>query len=156
MDNDVMQKLIQIRMKSNRPFEITVQGISMLPVLKLGDIITIQKQENYKIGDILVFSYKNKELLVHRLLKIKNNKYYCKGDNAFRLEDIEFEQIVGKVLCKVSNGKIHEIKYSNFKLKLVCYFSMQINKSFIKSRYSIENAKASFYYKIFDFLYLSK
>jgi signal peptidase I len=156
MDNNLVQKLIEIRRKSNRPFEITVQGVSMLPVLKQGDVITIQKQGNYKIGDILVFNYKNNELLVHRLLMIKNNKYYCKGDNAFRLEDIKSEQIVGKALSKVSNGKSDEIRCSKLKLKVICYFSIQINKVFVKSRYNIEKAKLSFYYKIFDFLYLSK
>jgi signal peptidase I len=156
MDNNVVKKLIEIRRKSYRPFEITVQGVSMLPVLKHGDVITIQKQDNYRIGDILVFTYKSNELLVHRLLMIKNNKYYCKGDNALRLEDIKHEQIVGKVLSKVYNEKSDEIRCSKLKLKIICYFSLQINKVFVKSRYNIEKTKESFYYKISDFLYLSK
>lgn len=77
--------------------ELTVTGSSMEPVLHQGDTITVQKKETYEIGDILVFLYKHQELLVHRLLKIENGRYFCKGDNSFRLEDMDESQIIGAV-----------------------------------------------------------
>lgn len=83
-------------MKNNKTAQISVSGISMEPILKSGDSITIKREDNYDVGDILVFIYKE-ELLVHRLIK-KDSKYYCKGDNAFRLEDITKEQILGKII----------------------------------------------------------
>ena len=36
-------------------------------------------------------------MLVHRLLKIQDSRYFCKGDNALRLEDVDRDAIVGAV-----------------------------------------------------------
>ncbi len=35
---------------------------------------------------------------MHRLLKRQGERYYCKGDNAFRLEDFTKDRIVGAVV----------------------------------------------------------
>ncbi len=77
--------------------ELSLSGTSMLPVLSCGQTITVCAKEQYEIGDILVFLYKNGEVLTHRLLKIQNGRYFCKGDNSFRLEDIEKKDIIGAV-----------------------------------------------------------
>lgn len=84
-------------LRARHSVEMTVDGFSMEPVLHQGDTIIVQKKERYEIGDILVFLYKNQELLVHRLLKIENGRYFCKGDNSFRLEDMDISQIIGSV-----------------------------------------------------------
>lgn len=91
-------ELLMLRAKIPNPFELTVTGISMMPVLHNGDTISVCRKEHYAPGDILVFVYKQDEVIVHRLLKIEKDRYYCKGDNSFRLEDISAEQIAGAVL----------------------------------------------------------
>ena len=82
---------------SRHGVELTVSGTSMLPVLRPGDTIMIRKKDSCGPGDILVFLYQNSELLVHRLLKIEAGRYFCKGDNSFRLEDVDDTQIIGAV-----------------------------------------------------------
>ena len=69
----------------------------MEPALIEGDKVTVCSQSQYEIGDILVFSYKDNDLIIHRLLKIENDRYFCKGDNSYRLEDITYDQIIGRV-----------------------------------------------------------
>lgn len=97
--NDLTQKqLLLLRSKVKKPFELRVDGISMLPILHPGDSIKVCAKDEYTVGDILVFFYKDDSLLVHRLLKVENGRYFCKGDNAFRLEDIEKQNIVGAVM----------------------------------------------------------
>ena len=97
--NDLTQKqLLLLRSKVKKPFELRVDGISMLPILHPGDSIRVCAKDEYAVGDILVFFYKDDSLLVHRLLKVENGRYFCKGDNAFRLEDIEKQNIVGAVM----------------------------------------------------------
>ena len=76
---------------------LMIQGTSMSPVICEGETVEIQRYDTYSIGDILVFYYKNEGLLAHRCLKIKEGRYFCKGDNSLRLEDITTEQIVGKI-----------------------------------------------------------
>ena len=84
--------------KKNDFFAIIVSGNSMEPILCDGEYILAKKDRQYKIGDILIFSYKQQAILVHRLLKINAGRYFCKGDNSFRIEDVSYEQILGKVI----------------------------------------------------------
>lgn len=134
-------------MKNRKTTQIRVSGISMSPTLKSSDAITIEKNTNYNIGDILVFIYKE-ELLVHRLIK-KDSRYYCKGDNSFRLEDITEEQILGKVI--LVNGKNIE-PWSNWQIEL----SYLVNRVFRKCGYNIEETKKSNIYKLYDEMILNK
>ena len=94
----LLYNILRSQLNSNRDADISVTGVSMEPSLRAGDVVTIRRTESYEIGDILVFLYKNNELLIHRLLRIKDQRYFCKGDNAFRLEDVLYEQIFCKVV----------------------------------------------------------
>lgn len=60
----------------------------------------------YEIGSILVYLYKSEGILTHRLLQIENKRYYCKGDSSFRLEDIDYESILGKIVKVIRNNNI--------------------------------------------------
>jgi len=102
-DKALANKILQVHRLLKEPFEVTVTGRSMNPLLYDGDIITIQSQDNYNIGDVLVFNFQDKELLTHRLLLKENGVYFCKGDNVYRLEEVTVKQIIGKVIF--INGK---------------------------------------------------
>lgn len=109
----------------------------MNPTLYEGDEIAVKPSPEYEVGDILVFSYKSDELLVHRLLK-KEGRFFCKGDNAFRLEDITAEQIFGKVISVNGNPVI---PWPDWKIQL----SYRVNREFVKCRYDIEKVKKCLY-----------
>lgn len=134
MNKAMIAGILQAHSKLKRPIKITVMGFSMNPTLYEGDCITVLSQDSYQVGDILVFRYKQDELLVHRLLEIKNNTYYCKGDNAFRLEDIKVEQITGKVIEATRGETSLKIDISDKALQL----SLEVNREFVMQRYSIE------------------
>lgn len=53
----------------------------------------------------MVYEYADNLLLVHRLLMYEDNKICCKGDNSFRLERINHDKVVGKVVGKVVMAK---------------------------------------------------
>ena len=98
MNYKLNNKIFLFQSKINKQLTATVVGASMYPTLKEGDKLTISRYDDYETGDILVYLYKHDELLVHRLVKKENNIYYCKGDNCYRLEDVEYNKIVGKVI----------------------------------------------------------
>ena len=127
MIDSLILKLILSNSKPNETIEIVVAGISMYPSIYNGDKIQIQKSKTYAIGDIIIFTYKGDELLVHRLLRVKNKTYFCKGDNAFRLEDINEDQILGKV---VSVNGIVPLPWTKEMIDL----SYQVNREYIKTR----------------------
>lgn len=79
---------------------VTVCGDSMRPIICNGDKVKVilQKNDQYSIGDVIVFPYKDEGLIIHRLLKIQYGRYFCKGDNSFRIEDIPLDQVIGKAV----------------------------------------------------------
>ena len=87
---------------------IPLKGISMLPTLSNGDILYVHSQQDYSIGDIVVFSYPREGYLVHRIIGIEKGVILCKGDNSKRIEIIMKRQIVGKVIDHISGVKINE------------------------------------------------
>ena len=139
--------MLSLLLKEGRKTQIHVKGISMLPTLVDGDCITVQRFSSYDVGDILVFRYKFDELLVHRLLK-KEDRYYCKGDNAFRLEDIQLGQILGKVV-EVNGQAI--TPWPKWKIDL----SLEVGYIFRHNHYDVLKTKRTtvyqqYYEKIFQ------
>ena len=148
MDSLFSYKLLFTTINTLGYANIKVNGNSMQPTINNNDIITIKKQENYYIGDILVFLYKDAELLAHRLLKIDKN-YYCKGDNSFRLEDIKEDQILGKV---VQINKTDISPWYDWQI----LFSYTINKIFHQYRYDVKLTKQTNEYKLYNAIILNK
>lgn len=139
-----LKKPVFMWSKSQEPFQMKVSGSSMYPILNDGDTITICLKKDYKIGDILVFQYKNDAILVHRLLKIQNGRFFCKGDNSFRMEDVEKDKIVGYVL----------IDHDPHNTEDFIIDSIRINRIFHKLGFDVESTKKSAEYKIFQAKYL--
>lgn len=137
-----LYNILRAQLASGRDVDISVVGVSMQPTLYEGDVVTIHRPEAYKIGDILVFRYKNDELLIHRLLRIKGGRYFCKGDNAFRLEDVGYEQLFGKVIK--SNGR--ELTPAT---KQQIELSYMVNRAFQKSGYQTSETKESGIYRFY-------
>jgi PqqD family protein of HPr-rel-A system len=149
VDNILIQKLLQAQLKTKKEIEISVTGVSMNPTLFEGDVITGSARQEYEVGDIVILTYKQRELLVHRILRIKNDRYFCKGDNSFRLEDITFDQILGKVILR--NGD--KIEPPPAKLITLSYL---INRVFLKCRYDVEKAKQTNIYRLYEKTILRK
>ncbi len=107
---ETWKRIIHKVFPMNFSFSAKVKGNSMFPVLVNGDVvdILISQDEQYHIGDILVFPYQNEGVLIHRLLKKENGRYFCKGDNSFRLEDVPADAIIGVAQVKDDFGNNQE------------------------------------------------
>lgn len=131
---DLYQKqLLMLQVKHGyRTFKVVVDGTSMLPIFRSGDCLTICVKDNYDPGDILAFFYKNNTLLIHRLLKIENGRYFCKGDNSFRLEDIDKQAILGAVIQVADRNNSAEFIAASYAINRVfrrCGYDVQKTKS---------------------------
>ena len=148
MDDNIAIKILPKLLIANNTIDISVKGHSMIPSLFEGDTITICKKDKYVIGDILVFAYKYDMLLTHRLVKI-DDSFFCKGDNAFRLEDIKQRDVIGKVM-KLNGEDV--LPWPRWKATM----SYEINRSFFKCRYNIQKTKETALYKVYEQLVLKK
>lgn len=56
-------------------------GDSMLPILKTGSLLTFEKSEQYKIGDIVFCKVKGRYIDAHKIVKTDNNKGFLIANN---------------------------------------------------------------------------
>lgn len=81
--------------------------------LNIGDIIFIKKNNHktkYKNGEIISF-YKNNNVVTHRIIEEKNDKYVTKGDNNKKKDSklVESSNIIGKCIGKTKTKNIDQI-----------------------------------------------
>lgn len=75
---------------------VSIKGTSMLPLLvEASDTVKLVAPNNLKASDVVLYERSTGELVLHRIIKIKDNKYIMCGDNQFVLEkNISKEQII--------------------------------------------------------------
>ena len=152
MEVSTQIKLLSAWKKTGKPFELTVTGFSMNPVLYENDIVTIDMDNTYyNIGDILVFVYNQNELLIHRLIEIKDGMNYCKGDNALRMEKTSVEQVFGKVSAIRRNGQNIPLPLCTDKLIAM---AKAVNTMFFKRRYDPVKTRETYIYKIYKKIFI--
>lgn len=96
LDIFCLVKALELQLGKKGELVLNVTGNSMLPEFAEGDRIKVRKADNISAGDVIVFVYEM-NLHVHRILYMRENVLYCKGDNSFRIEEITYNDIVGKV-----------------------------------------------------------
>jgi len=97
----------------NKTFSFPIKGKSMRPLLKNDDIVTIKKIDNdIKKGDILLYKRSDDSFVLHRLNKIKKNHYLIVGDHQTKIDLVEYNQLIGKVINyqKKDKDKIYYMK----------------------------------------------
>lgn len=151
-----METLVQIKIlsalkKAGKSVELTVTGFSMNPILYEGDTVSVIPDNTYNIGDILVYIYNNEEILIHRLIEIKENIYYCKGDNALRMEKITVNEIFGKVSVIQRNGQNITLPPCTDKLIIL---SKAVNTMFFKRRYDPVKTRETYIYQIYQKIFI--
>ncbi len=86
---------------------ITVATTSMQPKINRGDIIIskkLSKKNIIEVGDVIVYKSGNNQLIVHRVVKIKDkNHYYTKGDNNNTIDQdiVSKNNVIGKAKVKI-------------------------------------------------------
>lgn len=108
-----------------------IKGESMLPLLKEGNIIEITNPRSLRLGDLVVFKFKKKNLIVHRIVKMDRNNIITKGDNRPLCDiPITHQDVIGKVI-KVGVKRVNT-PYYYFLNPLLAKFSLLSAKSSLK------------------------
>jgi len=101
--------LVLKSLEENGEFNAFTKGPSMQPMLRQGrDIVIIKKAVGeLQKGDVPLYKRPNYDYLVlHRILKVRENDYIIRGDNTYKLEYVPKEYVVG-----VLSGFYHKGKY---------------------------------------------
>ncbi len=130
-DNQLLD-FAEMLLNDNNMLSFRMQGYSMFPTLKEGDVGFVKKcsVQDLKLGDIVVFREHNK-LIAHRLIKIfdKNGQtvYLTKGDkNSYPDKPFTEKQFEGKIESIERGNK--KFKPLDFKMKTRKFLAMNFTK----------------------------
>lgn len=119
MDN--LYPLMLDAFENNMTFTFPVKGTSMRPLLKTNDVVTIEKSNEFKVGDVILYKRDNGQFVFHRIRKInkKNNTYVLVGDHQRKVEKgIRFDQIIAKMISYRKENKKEDNNLKSFRYKL--------------------------------------
>ena len=102
-----LSPFIKEMVDKEKQVQLTVTGNSMFPLFAhLRDSVVVKKSDKYKKYDIILYLRTNGDLILHRIVKVKNKEFYLCGDNQTIIEyPIYEEQIIGKVVSFTRKGK---------------------------------------------------
>lgn len=114
----------------------TVIGTSMNPLLKehrdtvvIGNIIAPLKKY-----DVVLFR-RGKQLVLHRIIKIRNGYFLIRGDNCVQSEIVYEKQILGIMMYFCHNGKQYNVHHQGYRMYSVlwvkCFWIRMIFKKII-------------------------
>lgn len=112
----------------SEPFEITVTGYSMLPLLGRGlDRVVVRPcaSEELKVGRIALFRTDSRRLIVHRIVRRDGDDFVMAGDGNYRkTERCTLDQVIG-VVDKVirRNGKVVDCTSRMWRLGERCWLA---------------------------------
>lgn len=107
VDNEVYFALVEERVAAGERVKITLVGTSMRPTLIEGDEIILSREEDLKVGDVVLFRYVGRHLL-HRIVAIDGDRFTMRGDNCETTEEALRKDIVAKM---VGEKKRHKVKH---------------------------------------------
>lgn len=98
-----------VKLLFNQGERFRVEGNSMLPALKDGDEVYVEKASDFRVGDIVVAQHPfRKTPIIKRITGITGpGKFFLAGDNPAESTDsrsfgeINADSILGKVVCKL-------------------------------------------------------
>ncbi len=113
--------LIEEAFSNNKTFKMPVNGVSMLPFINKNHYVVLDKPNDLKKNDIILYKRENGKYVLHRIYKVKKGYYQLLGDNQiYREYPIYQNQVIGKVIEVVKGDKINNLK--GFKYKLYLFF----------------------------------
>lgn len=127
---------IEEYLKENKILTYRNIGTSMLPLLKEGrDLYTLKYVNNNdcKLFDVVLFKRNDGQLVLHRIIDIKDDMYITRGDNSINSEIIPKSSVIGIMTSFTHKGKeiyVNDKKYIFF---VKCWNSIYKERVLIKN-----------------------
>lgn len=121
ISGDELVPLIKERLGAGQTVRyLPFRGVSMLPMLrqKRDSVELSPLPERLKRYDLPLYERKDGQLVMHRVVAVKEGYYICLGDNTERFEKIYPEQMIG-VVSAFCRGE-RRIECTNSLYRLYC------------------------------------
>lgn len=129
-----LSPLISTCVESGKEVVLTVTGNSMRPFIKdkRDQVILVKADANkLRVNDVPLYKRRNGKYVLHRLVKIENEKYTMLGDAQVKLEPgIEPDQIVAVAKGFIRKGKTYLCDSKEYKKYVSFWNSMMPMRKF--------------------------
>lgn len=113
-----------------------IRGISMWPFFNQKNTqVYIKRTPIYKKNDCILFLRSNGQLILHRILKVKDAYFLVSGDNESVVEKVYLEQIKGCVFEYYKHGKTKTLtgfRYHVYLIFMKLCRPLRVLRDFIK------------------------
>lgn len=95
-----LAKILRLQLESGKA-DLTVTGSSMVPMLHHRlDAVTLEKTTRpLQTGDLILYQRASGQYVLHRIVGLRENGFWCCGDNQWEKEKVEPSQAIALV-CK--------------------------------------------------------
>lgn len=111
--------------KNGKCVQLTVTGNSMFPLFAhLRDSVVVKRVGKYQKYDIVLYLRTNGDLILHRVVDVKDDILYICGDNQTLIEYPIFEeQVIGKVVTFTRKNKKYSVNNIFYRVysKIWCF-----------------------------------
>lgn len=122
--------------KQSAVFTGTIQGNSMLPWIKAGDLIEIVPVSSaIRYGDVVAFfdNYHSR-IVAHRVIGRKKGYIITKGDNCFKADaPLNNDSLAGVVTKIIRGSTLTKFGIGNEKILIACFSSINLLQFLTKS-----------------------
>ncbi len=97
---------------------INTVGVSMHPLLKTNDAVTVKKVDR-KIKKYDVVLYKAPSIgkyILHRVIGVRSDMFIIRGDNTYQKEYVPKEAVIGYMISYIRNGKVKDTKSFGYRI----------------------------------------
>lgn len=119
-----LMPLLQMQMEANGCASLTVSGSSMMPMLyhRRDSVVLEPVKAPLKKGELILYRRHNGAYVLHRILKVKEERLTCCGDNQCRRERVLKEQVLAVVTAFTRKGRHYTVRDRGYR----CYVALWI------------------------------
>jgi len=114
-----LMELIRLQLSNGGRANLTVTGISMLPMLhnRRDSVVLTPVSQPPKKGDIILYRRENGQFILHRIIRKDGlTDYICSGDNQWQPEQVAADQILAVVDGFRRNGKDYSCGHFGYRV----------------------------------------
>jgi signal peptidase I len=85
---------------------VIVAGASMEPGLKLGDLVLVQDELDYRVGDVITYQHPLIGPIIHRIIQTEGDRFVLQGDNNDWIDSYApaRDEIIGRLWLQIPNA----------------------------------------------------
>lgn len=130
IDFDTFRELIE----SGDPVCIKVKGNSMMPFLKNNEdsVVALKTDGRLKVGDVVFYLRLGSVVVMHRIVKLENDKMWLCGDAQQTPEGpLNVDRVFAKVVSVVHNGKSYDENSAYYKFYSKIWMKLTLLRPYI-------------------------